>query len=239
MMNNTIKTHLVLHLCEDILDHGVPVNVNSAYTESAHIPLAKLMSQNTQKQAVSFTKQAAHRYVENLVVSLALAEVYNDMKCQSDSGAAQFDSISALSGRKAGRHFDLTWPAGDKCAAFRWTRPRSGDDLEMAHLSSQVLEFLTRYCLPEMPKGAPLPCFTLFIDVDGNRYRAHPCHNGKVWNDHAMSHWVGYPNPVPLFIHTFVNLRGLPEKESITIHSNGQKEAASRIVCSCPYLQHS
>ncbi len=96
------------------------------------------------------------------------------MKCQSDSGAAQFDSIPALSGRKAGRYFDLTWPAGDECATFRWTRPRSGDNLEMAHLSSRVLEFLTRHCLPKMPKGAPLPCFTSFIDAKGNRYRAHP-----------------------------------------------------------------
>ena len=53
MTNNTIKKHLVLHLCEDILDLSVPDNVNSAYSESAHIPLAK-------KQAISFTKQAAH-----------------------------------------------------------------------------------------------------------------------------------------------------------------------------------
>ncbi|KAI2493083.1 hypothetical protein MHU86_21467 [Fragilaria crotonensis] len=41
MGNNTIKTHLVLHLCEDILDHGVPENVNSSYAESAHIPLRR------------------------------------------------------------------------------------------------------------------------------------------------------------------------------------------------------
>jgi hypothetical protein len=32
MGNNTIKTHLVLHLCEDILDYGVPENVNSSCT---------------------------------------------------------------------------------------------------------------------------------------------------------------------------------------------------------------
>ena len=73
MTNNTIKKHLVLHLCEDILNHGVPDNVNSAYPESARIPLAKITSRNTQKRAVSFTTQAAHRFVENLVVSLASA----------------------------------------------------------------------------------------------------------------------------------------------------------------------
>ena len=45
-------------LCKDILDHGVPDNVNSAYAESAHITLAKITSRNTQKRAISFTKQA-------------------------------------------------------------------------------------------------------------------------------------------------------------------------------------
>jgi hypothetical protein len=60
---NMINLHLALHLCEDILDHGVPDAVNSAYADSAHIALAKMTSRNTQKRAVSFTKQAAHRYI--------------------------------------------------------------------------------------------------------------------------------------------------------------------------------
>jgi len=77
MGNNTIKNHLVLHIYEDILDHGVPENVNSAYAESAHIPLSKMTARNTQKRAKTFTKQAAERYVENLAISSA---VY-DMEC--------------------------------------------------------------------------------------------------------------------------------------------------------------
>ncbi len=49
MGSNTIKTHPVLHhLSEDILDHGVLDNVNSAYAESAHIPLSKITARNTQ-----------------------------------------------------------------------------------------------------------------------------------------------------------------------------------------------
>ncbi|KAI2493933.1 hypothetical protein MHU86_20618 [Fragilaria crotonensis] len=93
MGNNTIKTHLVLHLCEDILDHGVPDNVNSAYAESAHIPLAKATSRNTQKRAISFTKQAANRYTENLVISLASTDVENDVKRNVDSSAADVDTF--------------------------------------------------------------------------------------------------------------------------------------------------
>ena len=59
---NTIKNHLVLHLSVDMLDHGVPQNVNSAYAKSAHSPLAKDTTRRTQRCTSSFTKQAAHRY---------------------------------------------------------------------------------------------------------------------------------------------------------------------------------
>ena len=75
MGNNTIKMHLVLHICEDILDHSIPENVNSAYAESAHITLAKRTSSNTQKRASSFTRQAAERYIENLAISRAACDV--------------------------------------------------------------------------------------------------------------------------------------------------------------------
>ena len=68
---NTIINHVVRHLWEDILDHGVADNVNSIYAESAHIPMSKLTSRNTQKRAKTFTKQAAERYVENLTISSA------------------------------------------------------------------------------------------------------------------------------------------------------------------------
>ena len=73
-----IKNHLVLHLSENILDHGVPENVNSAYAESAHIPLSKVTARNTQKRAATFTKQAAERYVENLAISSAKYDMQQD-----------------------------------------------------------------------------------------------------------------------------------------------------------------
>jgi len=80
MGNNTIKTHLAMHLCEDILDNGVPDNVNSAYAQSARILVAKMTSRNTQKRALSFTRQAAHCYVENLAVTLASADAANNIE---------------------------------------------------------------------------------------------------------------------------------------------------------------
>ena len=69
--HSTVKMHLVLHLAKDIQDHGVPQNVNSAFSESADIPLAKEMSRKRQKRGGSSTYQAAKRYVENLSLELA------------------------------------------------------------------------------------------------------------------------------------------------------------------------
>jgi hypothetical protein len=75
MRNNTIKMYLALHIMEDILDHGVPDVVNSSYAESAHIPLAKNTSRNTQKRVASITRQAAHRYHEDLAILVASGDV--------------------------------------------------------------------------------------------------------------------------------------------------------------------
>jgi hypothetical protein len=226
MMNNPIKRRLVLHLYEDILDHGVPDNVNSLYAESAHIPLAKITSQNTQKRAVSFTKQAAHCYVKNLVISLALADVKNNIQLKGSGPgngpltAAQLDT--PLSGRKSGRNLELTWSVGNEGATFIWNRPYPSNNLEMAHLLPQVSKFLSEKCMPKMPLGE-LPCFTSFIHANGDWYRAHPCYDGKVWNDHALINWEKYPLPYPAFIHTFVDLHGLPEGESIYIKLAGKR----------------
>jgi hypothetical protein len=57
MGNNTIKNHLVLHICKDILDHGVPENVNSAYAESAHILLLDDSPEHKKGQRLSQSKR--------------------------------------------------------------------------------------------------------------------------------------------------------------------------------------
>lgn len=124
---------------------------------------------------------------------------------------------------KSGRHFYLTWAGGDEFATFKWTRPRPSDDLEMAHLPCQVTKFLARYCMPHMPNGK-VPCFTSFVDAKGDRYRAHPCYDGKLWNDYAMVEWEGFDFPFPAFIHTFVDLLELPTGSTINIAANGQGE---------------
>ena len=223
MGNNTIKTHLVLHLCEDILDHGVPDNVNSAYAESAHIPLAKLTSRNTQKRAKDFTKQSGFRYVENLAISSA----WHDMECDVALGttgrpAPVEDANAFPSSTLSGRGFTISWNAGDALPMFTWNRKYSKDKPGGDTLLLSAMHYLAQYCLPHMVDGK-LQCRTEFLSSDGHKYRAHPnIYDGKAWHDHAMVTWRGYKYPLPGLIHTFVDLRGLSTSARINLRETGQ-----------------
>ena len=242
---NTIKTHLVLHLSEDILDHGVPDNVNSAYAESAHIPLSKITARNTQKRATTFTLQAANRYIENLAISAAWQDVQDDIMANDEvlvgnatgGMAGDSDATPTLYGTLSGRGFAIVWRAGDPSPSLLWNRKYSTDNSGGDSLLPAAMRFLGRQCLPHMTNGT-LPCFTEFICVNGHKYRAHPSvYNGEPWNDHAMVKWHGYKYPLPALIHGFVDLRQLPHgarnsppriRTAVNNHSGG--------VCSYTFL---
>ena len=123
----------------------------------------------------------------------------------------------------SGRKFTLSWFHGDESATFEWNRKGPSDDPEKSRLSHEVTKYLANYCLPHMANGR-LPCFTEFVTINNDLFRAHPCYDGKPWNDHAMVKWFKYEAHLPAFIHTFVDLRGLQKGESICILSTGQKD---------------
>jgi hypothetical protein len=218
--NNTIKIHLVLHLCENILDHGVPENVNSACAESAHI-LAKSTTRNTQKLAVSFTKQATHRYIKNLVVLLVSADMPHDTPTRNNPGPHDLTNSETppTRGTLAGCKFHITRPIGDESATFRWKRKGPPDNVEKDRLPLHIAHHLVDHFLPHSPDGR-LTCATEFICKKGHWYRTHPnTYDGKPWNDHAMVKWHGFDNPIPARINTFIDLRWLPAGRKTRIPS--------------------
>ena len=143
----------------------------------------------------------------------------------------RFDTRSSITaatdipppGLMAGRQFTISWNTGDDSARFKWNHKGPQDNPEKDHLPSRITEYLAEHCLPQMPNGK-LPCFTEFISVNNDRYRAHPSilYNGRPWNDKAMVKWENIDEPLPAFIHTFVDLRGLPEGASLHVRSTGQ-----------------
>ncbi len=102
MLNNTIKTHLVLHIHDNVLNFGVPKVMNSSYSESGHITICKDTTQNTQKRSQMFTLQAAMRYVENLAIARGFSAIGNSDGCTKSA----LESIPAT--KLAGKLFVIS-----------------------------------------------------------------------------------------------------------------------------------
>ena len=219
MQYNTVKMHLVLHLAEDIVDHGVPQNVNSTFTESAHIPLAKDTSRNTQKRGTSFTYQAAKRYVENLALELAFYETGNQLLNVPQPDAAEKNE------RASGLYFAFSRvcvTAGNEIV-YQWhSTTRQQEQLSgLFKHSGRLTAFLQSRILSHLPVGFQLPCYTDFatpLGKDGKYqvYRAHPHYQQKPWYDCALIKWtveseekpgVLVEVDLPARLYAFVDLR--------------------------------
>jgi hypothetical protein len=71
MQRRIIKFYMILHMAQNIIDLGVPSNIDTLPMEHNHIENAKKPSKGTQLCAYSIERQAAQRYYENLVVQHA------------------------------------------------------------------------------------------------------------------------------------------------------------------------
>jgi hypothetical protein len=180
-------------------------------------------SRNTQKRATSFTKEAAHRYVENLAISLANTDIVSGSigkeKLMPPPLAGEMGTPTPQM-QLRGRGYTISLST-EGVPSFRWNRMMSGDDEEKDSLPQRVMEYLVRHCLRHMPDGL-LPCWTEIVSSkDDHRYRAHPnIYDGRPWFDHAMVKWKGYTYPLPACLHAFVDLRSLPPGVSIDMQES-------------------
>jgi hypothetical protein len=74
-----LKFHLILHLSEDILQFGVPLEFDTAANESHHKE-AKKAARLTQRDAASFQFQTATRMIEFHMLDLAMEEIKSGRK---------------------------------------------------------------------------------------------------------------------------------------------------------------
>jgi len=202
MLNNTVKMHLVLHIGEDILNFGVPENVNSAYAESAHIPISKETTKNTQKRPKTFTLQMAHRYVENLAIHRGHGMI--------DTKRAHIlhSSLNDSSGHRSKGKLYHIWNDSDGMTHCRWKsscHKRKNPSESWVNVDNQVINSLATHCLPHLPSGV-IPCQTEYTDTKGQLYRAHPKYQDAPWFDHAWIKWPKYTALFPARIKAFVDL---------------------------------
>jgi hypothetical protein len=220
MKDNTVKTHLVLHIHDDVLNFGVPEVMNSSYAESGHITICKNTARNTQKRSNTFTIQAAMRYVENLAIHRGFAAI------EDHPGSTNVSSNTSVAKLK-GKRFIISKDSNGKILCHRHRSSKKAlDSLSQAFpLDKHVLETLASHCLPHV-HSQMLHCYTEYHPESGGQlYRAHPCYNGKPWYDHVFVRWKdknGNTTLHPSRIHAFVDLHNIVPRAVINFPHSQQ-----------------
>ena len=212
------KFHTILHMADEILNFGVPLEFDTGDNESHHIP-AKVAARLTQKVKENFEESTARRLIEKEVLDLAGMEMKGillwdyrigaELGQETDQLAPETDAtaIEKRSIRLGGEAFRTR-----KCllTGNNWMRPvkklkpgkavpRVEQDLIdfLSGLESEVSEFLSYVPLHST-------CTRDSIIFRGAfDYRDH------IWRDWVVVDW-GRDGKLPNKLWGFVDLRELP-----------------------------
>ena len=113
---------------------------------------------------MSFTKQAAHRYIENLVISLANFDILGDSTKMPKWAAPFIEGENATSTPKmllAGLAYTISL-CTENIPTFSRYRAMPSDDVEKDCLPGHIMDHLVQHCLHHMPDGR-LPRWTEII----------------------------------------------------------------------------
>ena len=223
---NIMKFHAIVHLMEDIIIHGVPLEFDTAANESHH-KISKVAARLTQRNEAHFIYQVAVRLWEFLILDLAIYELQTgervshyfdilddvsdeDMDLsvnssdQSDTDAEE-EVIIITDEAKITVFFDEE----EQAPAFQM-QSRS-KFAEKTAINSELLGFLLDMqdlLVDHLPSGQ-LDIYTRHKRGD-NIFHGHPNYRGQgPWRDWAVVDWVGY-GELPCHICCFVVLHSLP-----------------------------
>ena len=220
---NIMKFHGIVHLMDDIIIHGVPLEFDTAGNESHH-KIAKVAARLTQRNEAGFIFQVAVRMFEFHILDLALHEIetgcrisdYFDILCD-DSGDEMEDS-SQNSGQAA-EEKELIVTDDAKIAVFFDQEAKApGFQLrsksKFAHKTAMNTELLTfllglQDLLLDHLQTKRLNIFTRHKRGD-TIFHGHPNYRGQgPWRDWAIVHWEG-EGELPCHICCYVVLDSVP-----------------------------
>ena len=223
---NLMKFHAIVHLCEDMLVNGVPLEVDTAANESHHKP-TKFAAQLTQRNESTFQKQVATRMWEFNILDLALDELltgerisdYFDILADqmTESNPSSGSAMSTSSGGMDNKDDAITDGAtlevfededGNACFQIR-TRSKFREKTTIHQDLIDFLVELQQAVIKYLP-GNHLPIFTRHRRF-GQIFHGHPNYRGQgPWKDWAIIDWGAGHGCLPGHINCFVELEGLP-----------------------------
>jgi len=221
------KFHAIMHMAQDIIHFGVPMNYDTGSDESGH-KASKTAAKVTQKRKDLFDEQVGQRLIEVQTLDLAQEEIVNDLPLwgyfdQEKNRPAHYAHTLAQETRVGGVKFQGTVDeAGEyKLVAVRQTKGSDGIQVEVAF--TEFIEKLTR----QVSEYLPSLHVATYYRRDGVTYRGSAHYSGGVWRDWVMVDWGEDDGKLPNKIWGFVDLRKLPKDNDL--NCGGQSPIAPAI----------
>lgn len=209
------KFHAVMHMAQDIIHFGVPMNFDTGSDESGHKP-SKTAAKVTQKRMDTFDAQVAQRLTEVHLIDLAKEEIENRrplfgyFDAKKHPPARKPPPVPPESGLGGGMFAAREnrdgilklWQGGKTRRANCGLKVERPFTEFVAELSEKVAEFIPNLLVRTTHRQK------------GVLYRGS-CHfSGGVWRDWVMVNW-GEHGLLPNKVWGFVNLTDLPENNEV------------------------
>ena len=225
MAFKTMNFHACLHIAEDMLNFGVPNNVNTRSNEQHH-KKSKTAAQRMQKRGDTFDIQCARQIHDMNVIDLAYEEMngnavwdYYNRQCDDEdeeeetSGDTSGDTMPVshvvehkITGVRTTLFFDESF------SRYRYTVHSKMASKEQFHYPMEILAFLAAI-IENLGNGIREVNLYTEHNRHGQIFRASPLHLGKPWRDWVYITW-GKNCTLPAQLHCFVDFRNIPRNKA-------------------------
>ena len=229
-----MKFHAILHMVDDILLYGIPLEFDTAANESHHKP-SKAAAKLTQRNLANFDIQVAIRLFEFMLIDLALLEVEDgpcrweyydgivpwemDLEPNAESPESEVAEVETSTGST---QIAVSWDEDSNTSTFEMlSRSKNAGKTRMCVHAIQFLWELKDLLAREYPT-ASMKIFTEHRR-DKQIFHGHPNYRGGgPWRDWVVVNWGGGWGKLPCHIACFVVLDGITNPRHTVEHGGVQ-----------------
>ena len=232
-----MKFHAIIHLVEDIIMFGVPMNVDTGSNESHH-KTTKVAAKLTQKDIKTFEKQTSDRCDDFEVLDLAEQERQGRPLWEYYDGYIHKDFVEKEEEDTiGGMMYHVFRDQETNLVRFDIkTRMAQKDDVA---IDLQLLHYLEKLQNKLQTNVATFDKLQICAEHtrSGQMFRAHPNYRGKgPWRDWVMLQWQ--EGDFPAQIWCFLDLTGLPTGIAVEVDENSTvNKGIYAVVSSTVYVE--
>ena len=210
---NTLKFHSILHMADDILLYGVPMEYDTGFNEHGHIR-TKSAALLTQKKAEVFDFQTSKRKEEMDLLDLALEEISGRKKWEYHEGHDFPDPEPPKNeDPTTGGGQILCFRDENGVLSFKFMTKFKGMDGSV--LETELIEFVVSLSEKLGNFGPSNLCIQTLHRRNGVLFHAKAKYMGSLWRDWALVDW-GKDGELPNRIWGFLDLSMIPENSGVS-----------------------